>query len=291
MAEQKGKQPEPEATKTYNPDDPYGVKAVLEEKEKQYREAVKKPKAPSAVRWLLIFAPMYLLVAMPFAIWFKNAYEKTDVQLSGAQESAFMADDKVDYTKDDSSSTAVAVSTASAQSDETPLQTLFSTDMVTALNALFAQSDDKKVKEFFDDDSVAGRMQEALKAAGAWDTGDGFLKYISQNDEGKKLLSIFYEQRNNDKVADAGLRSKTFQRFAGSHAVKDMQTNYKKFVPAAAASPQLVAILFSAPVANVLANQESTAVFMKASSMAREKAAQMQTPAPAPKKTRRTRKS
>lgn len=289
MAQQKGKQPEPEATKTFNPDDPYGVKAILEEKEKKYREAAKKPKAPSAMRWLLIFAPMYLLVAMPFAIWFKNSYEKTDVQLSGAQATAFMADDKIDYTKDDSSATAVAASTAAAQPEEAPLQTLFSTDMVTALNALFSQNDAQKVKEFFNDEAVAASLEQSLKSAGAWETGDGFMKYISQNEEGKKLLTLFHGQRDNIKAVEEGLQSKTFLRFASSPAVKDMQTNYKKFVPAAAANPEFLGILTAAPVANVLSNLEYTAVFMRANAMALEKNSQ---PAhkPSEKAPRRKRK-
>ncbi|HOX22099.1 MAG TPA: hypothetical protein PLL10_01440, partial [Elusimicrobiales bacterium] len=168
--------------KVFNPDDPYGVKAILEEKDRQHQQAMaNRPKEASALKWLVIFAPVYLLAAMPFAIWLKDAYEHPDMKLSSAQETAFMADEKADAKEEP------VVAPVAETEDPGQLLSTIKTEPVAALTKLFARGNPQQVKDFFDDDAVAEILSQKLKDAGAWDTPEGLLKYLSTEDEGRKI--------------------------------------------------------------------------------------------------------
>jgi len=265
MEEQNNNKPQLGASKPFNPDDPYGVNDVLEEKERQYRIASQRKKAPSAVRWLVIFAPVYLLAAMPFAIWLRNVHEKPDVQLSGEQQSAFVADDKIDYSVVDTTPTvAVSTKTVEAVTGPDPLQDLFKTDMTGAVSSVFEQRSAAQVRDFFNSEAVSEHLAQKLKDAGAWDTPEGMLKYFAENEEGKKLLAAFVAQRDKADVVNAGLSSGSFMLCVAAPAVITMAGSPAKYAPLVAQNPELLLLLSSEPVSKALSGLPTLASFAKA---------------------------
>ena len=254
----------PEAPTPFNADDPYGVNAVLDEKERQYRLASQQKKEPSALKWLIIFAPVYLLAAMPFAIWLKNAHEKPDVQLSGEQQNAFVADDKIDYSIVDSTP-AVAVSTraVAAFTGPDPLQDLFKKDMLGAVNRVFAERAPQQVRDFFSSEAVSEQLAQKLKEGGAWDTPEGLLKYLSQNEEGKKLLAAFLSQSDKADVVNAGLSSGSFLLCVAAPSVISIISAPAKYAGPVAENKELLQLLSAAPVGKALSGLPNMANFIK----------------------------
>ena len=265
MEEQNNKKSPLGAPKPFNPDDPYGVNEILEEKDRQYHIASNKKKAPSAVRWLVIFAPVYLLAAMPFAIWLKNVHEKPDVQLSGEQQNAFVADDKIDYSVVDTTPVvAASTKTVEAITGPDPLQELFKTDIPGAVNSVFEQRTPQQVRDFFNSEAVSEHLAQKLKEGGAWDTPEGLLKYLAENEEGKKLLAAFAAQREKAEVVNAGLSSGSFMLCVAAPAVISMATEPAKYAPLVAQNAQLLSLLSAEPVGKALSGLPNLAAFVKA---------------------------